>query len=84
MCVCVCGVCVQRFAQHTLQCLLSEHPSFLQTEGDMRMCLCVWGNFIYTCVVCVEVATEWTEDSVKTCVVVYLALLPLNPKLLKE
>ena len=50
----------------------------------MRMCLCVWGNFIYTCVVCVEVATEWTEDSVKTCVVVYLALLPLNPKLLKE
>ncbi|KAL5463371.1 hypothetical protein EMCRGX_G032264, partial [Ephydatia muelleri] len=57
---------IERFAQHTLQCLLSEHPSFLQTEGDM------------------QVATEWTEDSVKTCVVVFLALLPLNPKLLKD
>lgn len=29
-------------------------------------------------------ATDWSEDTVKTCMSLFLSLLPLNHKLLKE
>ena len=34
--------------------------------------------------VCLEVATEWSEGSVKMCTGLFLTLLPLNSKLLNE
>ena len=37
-----------------------------------------------TVFLCVEVASEWTEETVNLCLQLFISLLPLNHKLLKE
>ena len=92
MCVCVCVWCVCTAICPAYTAVSTLRASVIPSDGGryayVFVCLGqfhlhVCGVYVWCCV-CVEVATEWTEDSVKTCVVVYLALLPLNPKLLKE
>ena len=42
-------------------------------------------NIVFCCFsLCIEVATDWTELSVKRCFNLFVSLLPLNHKLLRE
>ncbi|XP_064403581.1 symplekin-like isoform X2 [Halichondria panicea] len=60
---------IERYALHQLQFLLSDHPTFLE-ENNLD-------DIGYA-------ATDWSEDTVRICMNLFLSLLPLNHKLLKD
>lgn len=45
---------------------------------------CVLTAVVWTCCCPTEVASPWTEETVMQCLYLYLALLPLNHKLVHE